>query len=359
MKNNYWIILIIGLSIISSCKNQTNSQFTDEGIWKLGWRMIENSMNENFEIAELQFDSLSNISNKIDRRFLIKGLEIKSKLNKNEEVINMLDNQNEETLRLFCKKEFLTNLKPCNGLSEEKVKNESLKIELMKMYVDDQAVRGNIMNDIVKKYELDSTRIIKSGEIIIDEKNRSRIAEIFEDYGFSTKEVKIIKEYVNSQKAIGKSMKDFISEYDLDSEKIIGATMTFVDEKNRNRLKEIFKEFSFPNKELVGKDAMLGIFLIIQHADGDPEWQKSQLKNIENAVNIGDIDGQSYAYLYDRIKINNGEKQLYGTQFTNIDPIKKTVELADTEDLENLDKRRREVGTMPIEMYKKIMLKYL
>jgi len=40
-------------------------------------------------------------------------------------------------------------------------------------------------------------------------------------------------------------------------------------------------------------------------------------------------------------------------------PNKKIVELADTDDLENLDIRRREVRTMPIEMYKRIMLKKL
>jgi len=41
-----------------------------------------------------------------------------------------------------------------------------------------------------------------------------------------------------------------------------------------------------------------------------------------------------------RTKINGGEKQLYGTQFKNVDPINKTVELADTDDIENLDRRR-------------------
>ena len=110
---------------------------------------------------------------------------------------------------------------------------------------------------------------------------------------------------------------------------------------------------------MVGKDAMQGIFLMIQHADGDKEWQKSQLSNIEQAVKNGDMDGQSYAYLYDRIKINGGEKQRFGTQFSNVDPLSKTVVLAETENLEDLDIRRMEVGMMPIEMYKELMLKNL
>ena len=44
---------------------------------------------------------------------------------------------------------------------------------------------------------------------------------------------------------------------------------------------------------------------------------------------------------------------------TIVDPINKIVELADTEDLDNLDKRRMEIGMMPIQMYKEFMLKNL
>jgi len=357
MSNSYWVILIIGLIIIASCKNQAKSQKTDERIWKLGWRMIENSMDENFEIAELQFDSLLNISDRVDKRFLISGLQIKSRLNKNEEIATILNNQNEETKRMLCKKEPLTNLKSCIGLPEEKAKNESLKMELIKMFVDDQAVRRNIMTDIIIKYDIDTANIIKTGEIVVDEKNRSRLKEIFGNYGFSAQDDKIIRAYIDSQEAMGKSMKDFFSKHEFDSNKIIPATMTFVDEKNRNRLKEIFKENGFPTREIVGQDAMNGVFYIIQHADGDKEWQKSQLSNIESAIKRGDLDGIDYAYLYDRIKVNNGEKQRYGTQIADVNYKEKSVELRELEEPEKLDEIRREVGLMPIEMYKKNRLK--
>lgn len=271
---------------------------TDDEAWRLGWRMIENSMDENIEIAERQFDSLLNITDEIERKFLITGLETKSKLGKYDEIIKLLNTQDKETLREICTKQFLANMKPCIGLSDEKVENKALQVELIRMYVDDQAARGNIMKDIILKYNLDTALITQNVDVT-------------------------------------------------------------VDEQNRNRLKEIIKEYGFPTRKLVGKDAMEGIFLMIQHSDGDKEWQQSQLKNIGEAVKNGDMDGQNYAYLFDRIKINSGEKQLYGTQFANVDTINKIVELADTDDLENLDKRRREVGMMPIEMYKRLMLKNL
>jgi hypothetical protein len=81
------------------------------------------------------------------------------------------------------------------------------------------------------------------------------------------------------------------------------------------------------------------------------------LHELGNAVKKGDMDGQSYAYLYDRIKMNSGEKQLYGTQFADVDAVNGTVTLAETEDMDNLDHRRMEIGMMPIEMYKELMLK--
>jgi hypothetical protein len=260
--------------------------------------MIASSMDENYELANHQFDSLRNISEIIDKKYLITGLKSKNEIGKNEEIFEILKKQNEEMLREICKREYLSQFESCNKISIEVVENKDLQSELVKMYVDDQAVRGNLMQNLISEYNIDTSEITKDD----------------------------------------------------------GVT---ADERNRNRLKEIFREFGFPNSKIIGRDAMQGIFFIIQHSDGDKEWQKSQLANIEQAVENGDMDGQKYAYLYDRIKFNSGEKQLYGTQFAKVDPINKTVELADTEDIENLDNRRMTVGMMPIKMYKEYMLKNL
>lgn len=200
-------------------------------------------------------------------------------------------------LQEICKKQVLSNFEICKKYSVEIVENEKLQLELIKMYVNDQYVRSNLMTDILQKYNL------SKDQVIIDSN------------GINT------------------------------------------DERNRERLKEIIAKYGFPTKKMVGKDAMNGVFFMIQHADGENAWQKSQLTNIKNAVKMGDLDSQSYAYLYDRIKINSGEKQLYGTQFANVDAVNNIVELDKTEEIDNLDKRRMEIGMMPIEMYKKLMLK--
>lgn len=292
------VICMVLMMMISSCKQNKETNISEVEIWKLGWRMIESSMDDNLKQAEIQFDSLLSHTNKLDRNFLITGLEVKSKLKKSEEVIEIIGKQDLNMQKQLCLNKDLGKLNICKENSEEKVNNKELQIELIQMYIDDQACRGNIMVDLIDKFSVSKDQITEDGCIA-------------------------------------------------------------VDERNRTRLKEIFAETGFPTRKLVGKDAMYGIFIMIQHSDGDKEWQKSQLPNIEKAVKNGDLEGQSYAYLYDRIKINSGEKQLYGSQFSNVDHIAKSVELAETEDLENLDNRRREMGMMPIEMYKRFMHKHI
>ncbi len=294
----YFLFTILSLGLASACKSNTSPQMNEDEVWKLGWRMIENSMDENFEIADLQFDSLLIFTEDMDFKFLVTGLKIKSELEKNDEVLKILNGQSQDTLNSICQRQFASDLEPCLNTPNEQVENKTLQMEIIMMFVEDQAARGNLMNDIISKYNLDTAQITNGNGVS-------------------------------------------------------------VDARNRDRLKEIISEFGFPNRRLIGREAMNGVFIMIQHSDGDKEWQKSQLENIEMAVKNGDLDGQSYAYLFDRIKINSGEKQRYGTQFSKVDPLNKIVELADTEDLKNLDNRRREIGMMPINMYKRLMLKNL
>ncbi|MFT6416990.1 MAG: hypothetical protein ACJARZ_002342 [Dokdonia sp.] len=78
--------------------------------------------------------------------------------------------------------------------------------------------------------------------------------------------------YVDDQAVRENLMSDIIAKYNLAPSQITKDTGINVDTRNRHRLKEIFREFGFPAKRLIGKDAMNGIFLMIQHSDGDKEW---------------------------------------------------------------------------------------
>ncbi len=67
--------------------------------------------------------------------------------------------------------------------------------------------------------------------------------------------------------------------------------------------------------------------------DDDLEFQRECLRHIEAAVEQGDALGRNAAYLTDRVRINEGRPQVYGTQFNGPDPFQ-------IEDHEHVDERR-------------------
>jgi hypothetical protein len=83
----------------------------------------------------------------------------------------------------------LSSYEICKEYSIEKVENEELQIELIKMYINDQYVRSNLMTDLLSKYNLlKSEVIIDSFGVNTDERNRERLKEIIKENGFPTNE---------------------------------------------------------------------------------------------------------------------------------------------------------------------------
>ena len=124
--------------------------------------------------------------------------------------------------------------------------------------------------------------------------------------------------------------------------------MRRVDADNRARLKAIIREHGWPTESLVGADGAGAAWLIAQHADDDPEFQKGCLGRMRKAVAEGEAEGPLLAYLVDRVRTNAGQKQLYGTQFHLVDGRRRPRPI---EDPVRVDERRREVGLMPLSEY--------
>ena len=122
--------------------------------------------------------------------------------------------------------------------------------------------------------------------------------------------------------------------------------MTASDAANRERLKAIIAEHGFPTVSMVGQDGADTAFLIVQHADRDPEWQASMLPVIEELSKKGEAGKGSVAYLTDRVRRAQNKPQLYGTQYHQEEgPDGKPVYVPPVvEDPANLDKRRLSMG---------------
>jgi hypothetical protein len=84
---------------------------------------------------------------------------------------------------------------------------------------------------------------------------------------------------------------------------------------HQKRSEEIFNEFGFLGYDLVGKEGSDNFWVIIQHSDHDPEFQEKVLEKMKVQVDRGNTTAEYYGYLVDRVNINTGKEQVYGTQF--------------------------------------------
>jgi len=108
------------------------------------------------------------------------------------------------------------------------------------------------------------------------------------------------------------------------------------------RLAEIIAELGWPGASLVGKDGANAAWLIVQHADHDVIFQRRCLHLMEPLVNTGDVSKTDFAYLTDRVLVNEGRRQIYGTQ-TERGPDGRYRPMP-VDDENNLDRRRKSVG---------------
>lgn len=247
-------------------------------------------------LAAAQFDSLLVLQVGLEPQFISAGLISLVMQNREKDATAIFAELSEDVKRKVCHSNTLQDAPFCTDFTVPEPTDTTLARELVGMYINDQAIRGNLLQDIIDRYGIEPDSMAR--------------------------------------------LKVF----------------SMVDGPNRERLSEIIANRGFPTLELVGRDAMRGVFLIIQHADQNPEWQKAQLPLVKAAVETDDMRGQDYAYLYDRIRVNAGLPQRYGTQFARVDLANGVAELAETEDPANLNDRRKEIGLMPIEMYRKLML---
>ncbi|GGZ70355.1 DUF6624 domain-containing protein [Streptomyces bluensis] len=118
-----------------------------------------------------------------------------------------------------------------------------------------------------------------------------------------------------------------------------------LDADNTAALSRILSQLGWPGIALVGEEGATAAWLLAQHADADPAFQRRALDLLVAAVDAGDADPAHLALLTDRCLVSEGRPQVYGSQY---------VRDADgqwcmrpVEDPEHLDARRAAVGLEP------------
>lgn len=122
-----------------------------------------------------------------------------------------------------------------------------------------------------------------------------------------------------------------------------------VDAENIVELEKILAKVGWPGKSLVGAKASGAVWTILQHSDH--AVLEKHLPLMTKAADAGEIDGGLLATSVDRVRVGDGQPQVYGTQFRQVNgewvpqPI---------EDEANVDERRKKVGLPPLAEYQKL-----
>ena len=130
-----------------------------------------------------------------------------------------------------------------------------------------------------------------------------------------------------------------------ESDKFYNMTIALIegDRRNTARMQEIVKQIGWPTFDKVGEGPSNNAWLLVQHADRNPRFQKRCLELMKTALDEGQVNPANYAFLYDRAHVNHGFKQLYATQSsTNNGIMEGTFHPLDDES--NVQKRRAEMG---------------
>lgn len=137
---------------------------------------------------------------------------------------------------------------------------------------------------------------------------------------------------------------------DLDSSDV--RLMQQVDMENTTWLKELVAREGWPTRAKVGAEAANSAFLILQHAVHDPAFQQMMLDTISQAYQRGEVEGQSYALLYDRVTVQSGGKQRYGSQAQIRNH---RIVFEPIEDSAKVDSLRASVGLPPLAEYRRAL----
>lgn len=113
-----------------------------------------------------------------------------------------------------------------------------------------------------------------------------------------------------------------------------------------DRLRPMVEAGEWPGRARVGDDGARAAWFLAQHAgEADPRFQQSLVPLLAQAVSIGDADAEHLAALRDRVELEAGRLQIFGTHLEpDGDSWRPLRGVANPQDL---DARRRDLGLRP------------
>lgn len=130
---------------------------------------------------------------------------------------------------------------------------------------------------------------------------------------------------------------------------LIREEMKQIDSINAIKVQQIIDEFGWLGESRIGSEANQTLFLTIQHVD-DLIVQEKYLPILEQAVKDGNAEAWQFAFLTDRILMNQGKYQIFGTQIITGEKPEDSY-IVPLQNPEKVDELRQEVGLESLNDY--------
>ncbi len=127
------------------------------------------------------------------------------------------------------------------------------------------------------------------------------------------------------------------------------AFISYIDSTNLVQVELLISKYGWLGKSFVGVRGNQTCFLVIQHSDS--ATQVKYLPMMQKSVEEGESSAADFALLQDRVLMQQGKKQTYGSQIV-FDKQGNNI-FYPIEDEINVNLRRAKVGLQPIEEYAK------
>jgi len=123
--------------------------------------------------------------------------------------------------------------------------------------------------------------------------------------------------------------------------------MEEVHRRNVARLRELIRHHGWPSEGIAEKDGAEAAWLIAQHAVGEPPFQREALRLLRACAAQGGVPAWHGGYLKDRVALNEGRPQRFGTQWVD-DPRDGRPRPWKLSEPQRINELRREVGLGPM-----------
>jgi hypothetical protein len=143
--------------------------------------------------------------------------------------------------------------------------------------------------------------------------------------------------------------RDQIPRYDAlnhPDDKNLEAVIRKVELENLERIDVIIRKHGWPGTSLVGEKGSGSAWVVIQHAD--LATKKKYLPVMVKAADAGELSWALLATTIDRIQVQEGKPQTYGTQFHQVNGELVPEQI---EDESHVDERRKKVGLQTLAEY--------